>query len=131
MPTPPVGWHSTVTLAAGATSETGRRYLAAYEAVAWAESRRGDLAAYGDELNGAPGENAWPGGATTRLADHARLVALAKLVTSAERAEAAASMRRLLEAIDRDDLEATDVERAHLEGVLRGLEATSESEGYT
>ena len=40
-------------------------------------------------------------------------------------------MRRLLEAIDRDDLEATGVERAHLEGVLRGLEATSESEGYT
>ena len=40
-------------------------------------------------------------------------------------------MRRLLEAIDRDDLEATDVERAYLEGVWRGLEATSESEGYT
>ena len=36
-----------------------------------------------------------------------------------------AYMRRLLEAIDRDDLEATDVERAYLEGVWRGLEATS------
>ena len=32
-------------------------------------------------------------------------------------------MRRLLEAIDRDDLEATRVERAHLEGVWRGLNA--------
>ena len=54
MPTPPVGWHSTVTLAAGATSETGHRYLAAYEAVEWAENRRGDLAAYTGEFNGAP-----------------------------------------------------------------------------
>ncbi len=58
-------------------------------------------------------------------------MAVAKLLTSAERAEAAASMGRLLDAIDRDDLEATDVERACLEGVWRGLEATSESEGYT
>lgn len=54
-----------------------------------------------------------------------------KPLTTAQRAEAAASIRRLLQEIASDRLEAADVQRAYLEGVLRGLDTRSGYADYT
>lgn len=51
---------------------------------------------------------------------------VARRLKPSDRAAAAESIRRLLQEIERGDLEAADVERAYLEGALRGLEGRRE-----
>lgn len=53
-------------------------------------------------------------------------VGVTKRLTSAQCAEAAASIRRLIQRIMSDDLGASDIERAYLVGVLKGMEAKTE-----
>ncbi len=52
-------------------------------------------------------------------------------LTSTQRAEATAALRRILEEIENERVYAADVERAYLEGVLRGLDGTVESPIHT
>lgn len=58
-------------------------------------------------------------------------VGVTKRLTSAQRAEAAASIRQLLQEIAKNDFEGADVQRAYLEGVLRGLDTSTESTDCT